>query len=160
MRALPILQALMTLSPLLIILPALNDMVGDFGTTFSAKLTTSLYLGEVSTKNIFKSKEIKQLIKKVYLIALVSAVYMAFLALIVSAFKGFNLSFPMIFKILLISIAVTVLVISLIILISLILGVYYFNKKEDPNNFLIPITTAVGDLGSMFVLSILVKVLF
>ena len=153
-------ESVLAIIPLLILLPALNGIVGDFGTTFSAKLTTSLYLGEINTKNILKSKEIKHLISTIYIIALVSAVYMTILAFIISKFKNFDLNFLLIIKILFISIIVTLLVISVIISLSLILGVYYFNKKEDPNNFLIPITTAIGDLGSMFVLSVLIRIFF
>ena len=153
-------ESILAIIPLLILLPALNGMVGGFGTTFSAKLTTSLYLGEVNTKNILKSKEIRNLISKIYIIALVSAIYMTILAFIISKSKDFNFNFLLIIKILAISVIVTLIVISVIIFLSLILGVYYFNKKEDPNNFLIPITTAIGDLGSMFVLSVLVRILF
>ncbi len=36
--------------PLLILLPALADMIGDFGTVVSSRFTTALYLGKIDTQ--------------------------------------------------------------------------------------------------------------
>ena len=146
--------------PILIMLPALNDMVGDFGTTFSVKFTTLLYLGAIKKDNILKSKEVRNLIKTLYKVSIISALYMAALSLIIAAFKKFSLNFTIILKIFIITLIVTLVIITIIAVISLFLGVYVFKKKQDPNNFLIPVTTALGDLGNMFILSVLVRILF
>ena len=43
---------------------------------------------------------------------------------------------------------------------AIVAGIYYYKKKEDPNNFLIPITTSVADLGNMVVLVALILLFF
>ena len=43
---------------------------------------------------------------------------------------------------------------------SIIAGLHFYRKGEDPNNFLIPITTSIADLSNMFILSILVVLFF
>jgi len=34
--------------------------------------------------------------------------------------------------------------------------VYYYKNNEDPNNFLIPITTSIADFGNMGILAVLI----
>ena len=41
---------LLLLTPLLIILPALNDMTGDFGSIIGSRYTTIIYLGLKNSK--------------------------------------------------------------------------------------------------------------
>ncbi|MFH1056559.1 MAG: hypothetical protein V1717_02050, partial [Candidatus Micrarchaeota archaeon] len=43
---------------------------------------------------------------------------------------------------------------------SVLAGFYFFEKNEDPNNFLIPITTSIADFGNLVLLSGLVVLLF
>jgi len=52
------------------------------------------------------------------------------------------------------------LLVIIMFISSVVLGLHYFNKKEDPNNFLIPIITSVADFGNMIILAVLVVLLF
>jgi len=48
----------------------------------------------------------------------------------------------------------------LIFIISAKAGSYVYKKKEDPNNFLIPISTSAADLLNIAALAILVLIFF
>jgi len=43
---------------------------------------------------------------------------------------------------------------------SIVAGLHFYRKKEDPNNFLIPITTSIADFVNMALLSLLVVMFF
>ncbi len=151
--------SIVTIIPLLILLPALNDMIGDFGTIVSSKFTTMLFLGKVPPK-WWTSKIVHELIFTILVIGLISAVYIGFLAYFIAVARGFVFDTIIMSKILLISILSTLVLVTIICLVSIMGGLYIFHKKEDPNNFLIPMTTAIGDLGSMLIFSVMVAAMF
>ncbi len=150
---------LIAFAPLIILLPALSSMIGSFGTIASTKFTTLLFLGKIK-KKWWETKEVDSLISTLFIVALISAVYVGVLAFGVSLLKGFQFSWLLLFKTMFVSLVAAVCMVGLIIVISIVAGMYIFKKKEDPNNFLIPIATSMGDFGSMFIISVLATVLF
>ena len=54
-------EKLVMITPLLIVLPALNAVVGNFGGITSARFTTLLYLGLVKKSNWRRSKKVRKL---------------------------------------------------------------------------------------------------
>lgn len=151
---------LVRLVPLLILLPGLNNMVGDFGIVISSRFTTMLYLGQIKRKGDLFSKQGYRLLKKIWGIAFLSAVYLSALAYAISLFKGgsFNLGFfiKLVSAIILITLT---LVVSLSFVLSM-LGLYLYKKGKDPNNYLIPIATSISDLGSLILFTIMVILFF
>ena len=73
---------------------------------------------------------------------------------------SYALSTALILKIFLIAIIDVIFIVTLLFFISISAGLYFYKKKEDPNNFLIPITTSVADFGNMLMLSVLVFLFF
>ena len=77
--------------PLLIIFPALNGMVGNFGTVFASKYTTLLYENKISKKNLWNKA-----LKKDYLltlkVSLISSFYISTLSSVIALFGGFKLN--------------------------------------------------------------------
>ena len=145
--------------PLLILLPALNNMIGSYGTIVSSKFTTMLYLGKAK-KQWWKSSDVRTLFSNIFLIAVMSSVFIGLLASGVSYTKGFGIGVDMIIKIIEISLISTLVMVFVIFILSTTIGLYIYRKNEDPNNFLIPITTSVGDLGSMAIFSFMVYLFF
>ena len=145
--------------PLLILLPALNDMIGDFGTIVSSKFTMMLYMGLVGRK-WWESKKVQELVFTIFIIAMISSVYIGSLSYLIATAKGFGFSAAIFMKVLFVSVIATALLVGLIIMLSIIGGIWIYRKKEDPNNFLIPITTSVADLGSLILFSVMVMALF
>jgi cation transporter-like permease len=141
--------------PLVILVPTLNDMVGDYGTIISSRLSTLLHEGKVK-KKWWTESVLKRLFWQVFFIALLTTLISTTVALIVSLFSSYQLNALIILKVFTITIIDVVLLVGIMFLSSIVLGLYYFNKKEDPNNFLIPIITSIADFGNMIILSVLV----
>jgi cation transporter-like permease len=144
--------------PLIIILPALSDMIGDFGTIASSKFTTMLFLGKIG-KRWWESEEVRKLASTLMAVALISSVYISVLSFGVAHFLGFGFSWVLFQKIFMICVAAVVSLVSIILILSIVGGLWIFHRKEDPNNFLIPVTTSIADFGSMFILSLLVTLI-
>ncbi len=148
------------LLPLLIMIPALNDMIGDFGTIVSSKFTTMIYTRKVRLGKVLQSKEFKSLMKTVFAVAFVSSLYLGLVSYAIAYYRGFPFSVAALLKVLGIAMASTLLLVSIVSAVSVIFGIRVYRRKEDPNNFLIPISTAIADLGSMAVFSAMVLALF
>jgi len=152
-------EKLVIFLPLLIALPALNDMIGDFGTIITAKFTTSLFEGKIK-KPLIKSYFVKHLFKDIMPIALFMAVYISLLSVLVALFMGFETNFVFFLKMLLITLVSTASLVILIFLVAIIGGYKVYKNKEDPDDILIPITTSIADLGTMIIFSGLIYLLF
>ncbi|MBI4163120.1 MAG: magnesium transporter [Candidatus Aenigmarchaeota archaeon] len=150
---------LLTILPLLILLPALNNMIGAMGTIISSKFTTMLYLKKVE-KKWWREHEVHKLIATLFAISTISSVYITLLATAFSVFRGFQFTQIIALKILALTMASTIIIVSIIFLVSIIGGIFIYKRKEDPNNFLIPISTSIADFGSMLVFVYFVALLF
>ncbi len=148
-------EKIIAIAPLIILMPALNNLVGSFGTLVSSKFTTLLYTGKIS---LAKSKE--HLLALMFMIAFVSSVYLGIASVLLGTFYGYPFSYTILIEIVGISVFATILLVGFISLISIALGFYIFKKNEDPNNFLIPISTSIADVGSMTILAVMVTLLF
>jgi len=152
-------ENLFAITPLIILLPALNDMIGDFGTIASTKFTTALYMRKIKGK-WWKSKFVHKLFILLMSISIFSAFYIAVFSYSIAVMKGFSMDGSVLIKIIEITLISSVGLVSLIFLISITGCLWVIKKGQEPDNFLIPITTSVADLGSLLLLSFLVSLLF
>ncbi len=148
-------QKLTIALPLIIILPSFASMVGSAGIISVSKITTLFYEKKISLNNLF-SKRILHLFSILLTIFSFSAVYVVFLSLLIAYLKGFNMNLNFISKMLVIVISTTIIIISIVFLISIFGSRYAIKRNIDPDDFLIPITTSIADLGSLIVFSLLV----
>ncbi|MFO8016303.1 MAG: magnesium transporter [Candidatus Woesearchaeota archaeon] len=153
-------EKLVVLIPFLILVPAMNNMVGGFGTVISSRISTMLYMGELKGSNIFKSHKAGNLFILFSIISFISAVYISALASIASVLKGFDLTLVFVAKLLVVTVMITAILAVFIFWLSATAGVYIFKKDKNPDNFLIPLTTSVADLGSMLLMSGMIVWLF
>jgi len=79
---------LLVILPLIIILPALNGMIGDFGMIMISRFSTALYEKKINKDGVH-SKIIKHLFKEVIPISIFSAIYISVLATLISHLRGF-----------------------------------------------------------------------
>jgi len=145
--------------PLVILLPVLNDMIGDYGIIASSRFSTLLYTGKIRGK-IFKNEELRKLFFQILFVAMITAIISSTVSLILSYISGFGLNYNIAGKIFLISIIDVIVIVSFLFLIAIKAGLYVYKKGEDPDNFLIPITTSIADFANMFILTILVMLFF
>lgn len=152
-------ERILFIFPLLILLPALNDMVGDYGTILSSKFTTWLYRGTIPSR-WYHSKRLRNLVKTVLLIALFYSFLTSLLVLLVSYLEGFPLTTVLSLKIFLAAMATTVSLITLLSILIFSLGVFFYQKGIDPDNNLIPFATSLADFGTLLIFGLLVRLLF
>lgn len=148
------------LMPILILLPGLNDMIGDFGAIVSARFTTMLYKKEVHEKKWWKEQKIHHLFFIILGIGVLAAIYISVLSYIIAMMKGFAYDAIILQKIMFITIMTTIFLVCILFLVSVIGGFYVYRKRHDPDNYLIPIATAIADFGSMIVLTLMIMWLF
>ncbi len=146
--------------PLLVLLPALADMIGDFGTIIASKFTTALFLGHIKLDKWWRSRNLQVLFHVVMAVAVIAAVYNGVLAYGIAYIKGFAFSAETFIKVMEISLFSTLMLVGLIFAISVVAGIRIYRRGEDPNNFLIPITTSIADLGSLLIFSGMVLLFF
>lgn len=149
----------LTLTPLIILLPTLNGMVGGYGTIISSKFSTMLHEGKLQAR-WWVDARLKKLFFQLLLISCLTAVVSTTLALIISQAIGSGFGGTLLLKVFLIALFDVVMLVSLLFMISVLVGRHIYNKGEDPNNFLIPITTAIADFGNMAVLAFLILIFF
>ncbi|MBI2668999.1 magnesium transporter [Candidatus Woesearchaeota archaeon] len=145
--------------PLVILFPALNDMIGDYGTIVSSRFSAMLHENKIR-RTWWKNKELKDLFLQILMISLVTAMISSGIALLISRVFGYDVSRVIVTKIFFIAVIDAVVMVSGLFMTSVIAGLHFYHKKEDPNNFLIPITTSVADFGNMVVLAVLVRAFF
>jgi len=148
-----------SLLPLIILLPSLNDMIGDFGTITSAKFSLMLHEGIIS-KNPFQDKKIRKLFYQIMVIAIFNGIICAIVSFFLANLNNYFISLITALKILFLVIIDVIFLICILFFTSIIIGLHIFKKNEDPNNFLIPITTSIADFGNIVIFALLVKLLF
>ncbi|MBI4145426.1 magnesium transporter [Candidatus Woesearchaeota archaeon] len=151
---------LFALLPFLIMLPALNDMIGDFGTIVASKFTVLLYQKRIKRHEWWKGAAVHHLFMTVSSVALIASLFMATLAYAIAWIRGFAFE-PILFaKLVGISLFATLFLVLIIFAVSIIGGLYVHKKGHDPDNYLIPLATGIADFGSMLVLGIVLRWLF
>lgn len=148
---------LISLTPLIILLPVLNGMLGNYGTIISSRLATLIHEGKVKDS---KNLELKVLFKELILISFITTFLSTTLASIISLVSGYPLTLTIYLKLIAIILIDVFLIMLLLYSIALFSGLYFYRKKEDPNNFLIPITTSIADFANMILLFLLIILFF
>lgn len=151
---------LVALIPILILMPAMNDMIGDFGAIISSRISTMLYMGKLKEKRWWKSHVAGDLFITVAIVAIICAAYISILSGAMALLKGFSLNAVFLIKLIIVSIITTMVLIVFMFWLSATAGFYVFKKNEDPGNFLIPLTTSMADLGSMLIMTGMIRWLF
>lgn len=134
--------------PLLVLIPPLNDMIGDFTTIIASKFTTYLYLGT--------TEKLKSSFKNIIIAAFVASSFL----IGTEALLGLTLSISHLIKALIAVFLSCVCALSVITVFSVYFGNLVYQKGHDPDNYLNPIGTGFADLISMFLFALFVNLLF
>ncbi|HLC92618.1 MAG TPA: magnesium transporter [archaeon] len=152
-------SALLAIAPMIILLPALNDMIGDFGTVVASRFSAMLVEGKASV-HWAKNRELGDLFLQIIVSAIAVSVIAALAAVMLAGLSGFHSGPEIIFKIVTITLLDVVLMVFLIFLLAVFAGLHFYRQGEDPNNFLIPIVTSVADFANILLLSALIILFF
>ncbi len=150
---------LLAVAPLIILMPTLNDMIGGYGDIVSSRFATLLYEGKVKG-SWYRNLELKKLYAQVFVIALLTAVLSAAASLVISNFVDGKFDYVVASKVLFVSVLDVSFLVNLLFVSAIFAGLYFFRKNEDPDNFLIPITTSIADFGNMLILAVLLLIFF
>lgn len=136
-------EILYTFPIFLLILPALNSLIGDISTVLVSRLTTHLYIGTILPK-IQISKRLKEDFYGLLLTLLLSLIFLITIGFSIGIISGVKLINPFI---IILIILLTILIIFFMMFILLFFSaIYLFKRGMDPNNFLIPFLTSLADL--------------
>lgn len=140
---------------ILLIIPVLNDLVGDISTILVARLTTALYLGEIKPK-VHISENITKNFISLLITILLCLGFAIGLGYLIGYVTGIELINPILFITILL---LTTLILFIAMFLFLFIGsIYIFKTGKDPNNFLIPFTTTVADFLTPTIIVFLIKI--
>jgi len=133
---------LYTVPIILLVLPALNSLIGDISTVLVSRLTTHLYIGTLQPK-IQKSERLKEDFYGLLITLLLSLGALIFLGYLVSVISGIEIVNPLLITLIM---CITVLLIfAIMFLLAFVSAIVLFKRGMDPNNFLIPLITSLAD---------------
>ena len=142
-------EILYTIPIMLLILPALNSLMGDISTVLVSRLTTHLYIGTLPPL-IQKSERLKEDFYGLLITLLLSLVSLISLGYMIGGISGIEIVNPFL---MILIISITVLLIFFIMFILLFTSaIFLFKRGMDPNNFLIPFVTSLADFLTPFFL--------
>ncbi len=133
---------LYTVPIMLLILPALNSLIGDISTVLVSRLTTHLYLGTLQPK-VQRSERLKEDFYGLLITLLLSTIVLIILGFVVSLSSGIQIVSP--FIIIFILCFTILLIFAIMFILSFVSAIVLFKRGMDPNNFLIPFITSLAD---------------
>jgi cation transporter-like permease len=119
-----------------------------------------LYQKEVHERYWWRERNLHHLFYVILGIATLAAIYAAGLAYAIALAQGFPFDLMVLEKVIFISLISTIFLVCVLFLVSIVGGFYVYRHKHDPDNYLIPLATAIADFGSMLVLTGLLRWLF
>lgn len=129
-------ESLLPLIPMIVALPALNTMVGDYSTIIAA------HAGDPFERERTR----KQLVKAISWSVIFNILGVTILSLILAARRGFDLDFMFVLRFgLFITVAIIATVIFMFV-ITYILDKLLEKRRLNPDDILIPIVTSVSDV--------------
>lgn len=152
-------KTLILASYLLLLIPALNNMVGTLGTVIVARLTTALHLGVIEPK-VKGDDELTANLIGVLVVGLITISFLQLLFFLFSIF--FTINIPN-FLVMIILLALSgILAVFLTVITGIFLTILSFRKGLDPNISIISIITAIGDIfgiGSLILVAMILNVI-
>lgn len=147
------------LLPVLITMPALADMVGDFSTIIASK-SVALIEQKKLPRHWEHSKVILGLAFNMLWIALLYSLIIGLVSLLIAAWQGFPIEGLFVAKFVFILGLINILMVLFLIIFSIRIGILVAYHGHDPDNFLIPITTSMADVGVLLLFSVMVYLFF
>lgn len=145
--------------PLIILLPALNDMIGDYSMIMVSRLSTLVFTQNVA-RNWWASEEIRKMMRTIFSVSILSAVYIGLASSAIAYLKGFPLTFLSAAKVIEVSLITTLVMVGVVVIISAFAVFYVYKRKEDPNNIVMPIMTSLADFSTILVFAFVVRLVF
>lgn len=141
---------------ILILAPAIMSMTGSILGMFNSRITSAVHDGEISVDS-FKNPILKENIIALIVIILVVSIVLGTAAHFFCVMLGCQSLGLLPF--ILVVILTNVFTYLFMVLISLLVIFLSVKKKKDPDDIIFPIATVTTDIGSMFFLLLIIKVI-
>jgi cation transporter-like permease len=141
---------IITLIPLIIALPALNDMVGDYGTIIAA------HFGEPGQRR----RTQHQLVRAVFRVVRLNILAILVLSLVTAAWRGYAASPGFIIRFAVFIALAATIIIGALFGLNAFLDRALKRQHLNPDNFLIPVSTALGDVLMLGLVTLAVFLIF
>ncbi len=142
-------EKLLLVPGLFILLPGFLEMRGNISGSFSARLTSGLFLGVVDPCR-YKTKAVRGNLAASFVLVIFVSLLLGLLAFLFNYFV-FSLFTP---EIILVALIAGFLANIVEIPLALFATFYLFRKGHDPNNIMGPFITSTGDVTSILALLI------
>ncbi|MCS7139287.1 MAG: magnesium transporter [Candidatus Nezhaarchaeota archaeon] len=141
-------ESLLAVPSLLILVPSIADMSGNFGCMIGARIATALHLGVVRPK-LERNSYLEKNVVAVLIVSIMSSMYLAFIASAASRLIGLAVE-PL--KILQVTLLAGISLAMVVTVIGVMVAFISFRYGWDPDNTTIPMVTAVGDVAGVAML--------
>ncbi len=141
---------ILPLIPLLIAIPSLNDLVGDYSTIIAA------HTGDTTERK----RSHRDLSRAIFRVVGFNIAAIVVLSLIVAASRGYVLHFYFLVRFVYFVIVAVIAVILAMFTINRVLDRILINHRLSPDDLLIPISTALADIMMLVLITLAVLFLF
>ncbi|MEE8232420.1 MAG: magnesium transporter [Thermoplasmata archaeon] len=147
----------LTVPFLLILVPVINGVGGNIGTVLGARLTSGLYTGTLSVR--LSDRGLQAQVRDALVLSVLTFVPLTIF--IYGAAVGFSVTLPFGLEVLLfLMLTIGLMLAGVLIVVAVFVALLSFSRGLDPDNFVTPIVTTMGDLlGIVFLVLVLGAVL-
>jgi len=139
----------------LISIPVINSVGGNIGSILGARLASGLHVGIISLD--FKDKKMHENLITSLLLGVITYVILAIIIYYVALFSGSSMGIGLI-EFILILLSVGFLLICIISFTSIVTAFLSFKRGFDPDDFVAPVVTTIGDTAGIILLFFIIGV--
>jgi cation transporter-like permease len=143
-------EEIVLLTPLVIAIPSLANLVGDYAAVIAA------HAGDPTEHRRSRTK----LLKSLLVVLSVSVAGLVILALLLSVFRGYELSFDFALRFASFIFVSSVLVVLSMFLLAGALEVLLRHRRINPDEVLVPVVTSLADIFMLTMIAVAVKTIF
>lgn len=141
----------------LISIPVINSVGGNIGSILGARLASGLHVGEINLD--IKDKKMHENLLTSLLLGLITYGFLAIIIYYVALFSGTSMEIGII-EFILILLLVGLLLICIVSFASILTAFLSFKRGLDPDDFVAPVVTTIGDTMGIILLFFIIGVVF
>jgi mgtE-like transporter len=138
----------------LVMIPVINGVGGNIGSILGARLSSGLHIGLIEFKR--SGDELQKNVLSAVLLGIISYTSLTIFILLISPLMGISTEANLIVKAGYIMISCGLLLISIVIVVSVLVAKFSFDRGFDPDNVVTPVVTTLCDvLGILILMTII-----
>lgn len=147
-------ELLLAVPIFLVMIPVINGVGGNIGSILGARLSSGLHLGLIDLKH--PSSELHKNVISAAFLGIISYTSLTIFILLVAPFMGINIEANLIVKAGYIMMSTGLLLISIVIIVSVLVAKFSYERGFDPDNVVTPVVTTLCDVLGILILMIII----